>query len=154
ARTSHIALLAVGLAVSGCGTTAQGPTDGASDGGVVLGDAAPSDASSRDASPNSSPGDASPGDGAPPPSCTGVALTTSGALDVDIRTVEVSGMVTVNGTALSTGVANVGAIVFTETTSGAAASVAIRSTGGYRVTLAPGRYDIGYTPGTCNGGSP
>ena len=74
----------------------------------------------------------------------GLALTTSGSLDVDIPAIQVTGNVTLNGAAMPAA-ADRGSLAFT-LLSGGAVTRALGSTGAasYALTLLPGRYVVQY----------
>jgi hypothetical protein len=78
--------------------------------------------------------------------CKGIDLANDGVFDVDLKTVHVRGLVTVDG-AMPEDTADAGRITFTSTASKGVASVAIaRSDHHYEVTLGPGTYDVSYEP--------
>jgi len=81
------------------------------------------------------------------------ALGASGVLDLDVRSVQISGAVTVNGAPMAAGVAR-GALTFTPVREGESepGTAALREAGpaGYAIALTPGTYDVRYAPaGDC-----
>jgi hypothetical protein len=93
--------------------------------------------------------------------CTGgtivpsIGLTSSGVVDVDLKSVRVSGTVTVNGAPMPTEAAARGQVVFSRE-GGTVSTVAFPPSGAatYGVTLLPGTYDVGFAanPALCGAG--
>jgi hypothetical protein len=79
----------------------------------------------------------------------GVTLTQSGALDVDVPVISVSGKVTLAGTPITAG-----ALAFAMTGAFNRAVTAPLTASTYSITLLPGAYDIGFVADACNGGTP
>jgi hypothetical protein len=75
-------------------------------------------------------------------------------LDLDLKTVQLSGRVTLNGQALPDLTHARGTLVFTGVQTGTSVAVNLGSNGpfSYAVTLPPGAYDVGYAPDSlaCN----
>ena len=130
--------LLLGILLSGCPGGISGPGSGNTDGGTGGG----------------VDGFASSDGGAAAPVCPGIPLTSSGALDVDLKTVQVSGAVTVSGQVMPDAVLYRGAIQFTERKTGATASASFNTTGAatYQLTLVPGTYDVRFVanPTLCS----
>lgn len=78
--------------------------------------------------------------------CQGTSLTMDGVLDVDVRTVRISGSVTLNGSELPSSASSRGSIQFLEKRTGTSVSVSLGSFGAprYEALLAPAEYDIRY----------
>lgn len=96
-------------------------------------------------SPDMTDGGVIKDDGGPlPPSCPGVPLVTSGALDVDLKSLQVSGTVTLNGQPMPDATRERGRILFTATKTGASVSASLKSSGPatYALVLAPGTYSV------------
>jgi hypothetical protein len=84
-----------------------------------------------------------------------VQLTASGALDLDVPAVRVTGQVTLNGAPMPSGVQSRGALTF-QLGEGGTASADLVDVGpaSYDVVLLPGSYTIGYSPnGSCSAGA-
>src|SRR5258706_14689921 len=79
------------------------------------------------------------------------SFAASGVFDVDIPAIEVTGAVTLNGAPMPDRAVDRGQIAFSYT--GAARTLGNLGPGQYRVTLLPGSYDVGYSPGGvgCDG---
>jgi hypothetical protein len=79
---------------------------------------------------------------------TGIPLTSSGALDVDIPAVHVTGGVTVNGAAMPAETVDRGALTFALAGAAPVATRAFGTSGAasYAMTLLPGTYAIAYAP--------
>lgn len=125
--------LAVGLAAHVVGCSAAGGRSKADDddgGGAAAG----------------SGGD---GGGGGEPACAGFPLMTSGALDVDLAAVDVSGQVTVGGAALPP--TGRGSIELVAIEGGARHLLSLAGSGPftYAVTLPPGVYDVVYVSDGC-----
>ncbi|HET7503628.1 MAG TPA: hypothetical protein VFK02_21555 [Kofleriaceae bacterium] len=96
--------------------------------------------------PGEPPADAAP-DGPPQGRCPGVAITGDGVLDLDVRSLALSGRVTLAGAALPD---EPRGLELVETRTGATAEVAIAADGTYATTLGPGIYDVRWRGGgTC-----
>ena len=82
--------------------------------------------------------------------CNGTRLSSSGALDFDLKMIQLSGTVTLNNSTLPDKNQYRGAISFIEIKSGSLVTYNLNSTGAftYKVSLAPGTYNISYTPNT------
>lgn len=76
--------------------------------------------------------------------CPGVPLSQDGTLDVDLKSIHVTGAVTLNGTALPTTTGSRGEIVFRERYTQSTARVDLQNSGPGRIDvyLAPGQYDV------------
>jgi hypothetical protein len=83
------------------------------------------------------------------PTCSGLPITATGPIAVDVKAVHVTGKVTLNGAALP-GAAN-GSLVFTETATNVIATFPVAAT--YDVALAPGTYTVAYSAGGGGGGN-
>lgn len=104
----------------------------------------------------------------PPEPCNGgalragVSLTQSGALDVDVKSVQLTGQVTVNGQAMPSESRSRGAVTFAPVdSSGGASSFTTAPFGSsgaarYAVSLFPGTYDVVYdaNPALCGSSTP
>jgi hypothetical protein len=92
----------------------------------------------------------SPDMGSPLQSCAGVALEADGVLDVDVRSVRVSGRVTLAGGLLPDEGA---ALRFVQKRSGFSTTVELPQGGDYEIVLSPGTYDVWWSEGTrtCRG---
>ena len=84
---------------------------------------------------------------------SGLSLNQSGALDLDIPAIQLTGSVTLGGQRMPDASSSRGAIVFTGEPGQQSASIALSATGvaSYSVTLIPGRYAVGYAnaPALC-----
>lgn len=76
--------------------------------------------------------------------CPGVPLSQNGTLDVNLRSLKISGMVTLNGAALPSATASRGSILFQDkrTRTAATYDLGLAGAGSYALVLAPGQYDI------------
>jgi hypothetical protein len=76
--------------------------------------------------------------------CPGVQLGSDGTLDVNLRSIHVSGAVTQNGAVLPDSTSSRGSIVFVDkhTLSQASADLGTSGAGHYDLILAPGKYDV------------
>jgi hypothetical protein len=104
--------------------------------------------------------------GTPPPlPCTGgsiaraLSLTTDGSLDAPLKRIQVSGSVTLKGAAMPAASANRGALTFSQSAGGGAASTAPFGSSGdvtYGMSLWPGTYDValGANAALCSGVAP
>ncbi len=111
------------LLVAGCGSGNNNNGDGGGGGGDMAGGGA-----------DDMLGDASPLD-----KCPGVAINADGVLDVDVKSVKVSGWVTLAGAALPDEGAR---LVFVDKDSGASAGADLLPGGNYSTVLGPGTYDV------------
>ncbi len=86
--------------------------------------------------------------GAATSSCAGVSLEASGALDLEVKRLALSGRVTLNGGPLPDVAAGRGRLVFERADIGEAVRVPLRSSGGsaYAVSVSPGEYLVAYEP--------
>jgi hypothetical protein len=82
-------------------------------------------------------------DATPNAGCMGQAIMNGGALDLDIKSIKISGNVTLNGAPLPA--MRAGALSFNDAHSHSVL-VALPASGTYAVELAPGTYDVHYTP--------
>lgn len=143
------ALLVIGPAAIGCGgdgsngtssgSTDAGPSNDEDDedgGGVVSNDGEP------DASENNTPD--------PQPECSGIELTSSGALDVDLEPVEINGEVTVDGETMPDADEGRGQLVLREVDDRAATAIPLDDSGAatFDVALEPGTYDVEFAANT------
>jgi hypothetical protein len=89
------------------------------------------------------------------PMCSGVALTSDGVLDLDVKLVQITGNVTLNGQPLPSMSSGRGSIVFKNTLTKTSLSVDLDANGAYSyaVTLTPGSYDVSFSPdfSACGG---
>jgi hypothetical protein len=85
------------------------------------------------------------GDASPLDKCPGIAISADGVLDVDVKSIKVSGKVTLAGAPLPDEGASVR---FIEKESGASATAVLSPTGTYETVLGPGVYDVLWADGT------
>ncbi|WP_394831524.1 hypothetical protein LVJ94_33935 [Pendulispora rubella] len=83
------------------------------------------------------------GDPSPEPACKGIELREDGGLEIDIKTVHVTGTVTLRGKPLPA--SRRGQLVFRDPLTSASYYMPVTST--FAITLAAGIYDISYDPG-------
>jgi hypothetical protein len=82
-----------------------------------------------------------------PPGCQGVALTQDGVVDLDLRTVDITGHITLRGVQ---GVPTSRQIAFERVDTHARGDVQLESDGAYHVLLSPGHYRVFLNaPNTC-----
>jgi len=81
-----------------------------------------------------------------------VSLTTTGSLDLDVKSVMVNGTVTLNGAAFPSG--SNGSIAFAPSGTKTSSGVALDGIGHYALTLVAGTYDVSYggDPSSCGNG--
>jgi hypothetical protein len=82
------------------------------------------------------------------PTCSGTPVTATGPIAVDVKSIHVTGKVTLSGAALP-GAAG-GNLIFTETSTNVIATIPVAAT--YDVALAPGTYTVSYGAGGGGGG--
>ncbi|WP_394841469.1 hypothetical protein LZC95_30895 [Pendulispora brunnea] len=111
-------------------------------------DAAPSPPGpEQDAGPHGDAGS----DSGPFSACQGTSLQQDGVLDFDVKTVKVTGTVTLNGKPIPAGAT--GLVRFVERTAGLTYSFGLKSS--FQAVLAPGEYDVRFEPQTeCTGSTP
>ncbi len=94
----------------------------------------------------------------PTSDCLGIPLTSDGLLDLDVKVVQVSGVVTLNGEDLPTEDLGRGSLLFHETNSGTSLDVPLEQEGlfSYSVMLSPGVYriELGANQSLCDQESP